>query len=87
MHPRGGEIRRLIVKRRLSARTVHERMSRLSNPAANFRVRGAFAASRLSLNKGQVSPRVHIMAKQLESTWLVSIPSLTSRQGITPLGR
>lgn len=63
--PTRREIRRLIVKRRLSARTAHERMSRLSNPAGNFRVRGAFAASRLSVSKGQVSPRVHIMAKQL----------------------
>src|SRR5580693_5386385 len=38
--PTRGEIRRLIVKSRLSARTVDERMSRLSNPATNFRVRG-----------------------------------------------
>jgi hypothetical protein len=38
--PTRGEIRRLIVKNRLSARTVDERMSRLSNPATNFRVRG-----------------------------------------------
>src|SRR5690242_14462738 len=40
------EIRRLIVKTRLSGRTVHERVSRLSNPAANLRIRGAFSASR-----------------------------------------
>jgi hypothetical protein len=35
----------------------------------NLRVCGAFAASRLNLNKGQVSPRVHIIAKLLQSSW------------------